>query len=39
MLGVIFAHVLRFALIVSVIALYVMFEIEKYKEDKKNESA
>lgn len=31
--GVMVAHVLRAMLIVSAIILYVLFEIEKYKED------
>ena len=34
MLGVILAHVLRALLIVFVFILYVMIEIEKYKEAK-----
>ena len=37
MLGVILAHVLRALLIIFVIALYVLIEIEKYKEANRNE--
>lgn len=37
MLGVLLAHVLRALLILSVFTLYVMIEIEKYKEANRNE--
>ena len=37
MLGVLLAHVLRALLIIMAITLYVLIEIEKYKEANRNE--